>query len=153
MTTYTYTAHFSPEAWQNDVAVPVDPEGDQTWDATVAVNEHLAYFDALAMKDEGGWDAAGLMNIGILDNDDVLRNDPTAPAWVRNWHGPFIIRVQRVAREEYNEYTVRWEIDITATDPEDAARQALAVHRDPESIATFFEVISEDNSVTNVDLA
>ena len=37
-------------------------------------------------------------------------------------------------------FRVRWEIDFLASDPTDAARQALAVQRDPESIATFFEV-------------
>lgn len=37
-------------------------------------------------------------------------------------------------------FHVRWEIELVASDPTDAARQALAIHRDPESIATFFEV-------------
>ena len=37
-------------------------------------------------------------------------------------------------------FHVRWEIDLVASDPTDAARQALAIHRDPESISTFFEV-------------
>lgn len=37
-------------------------------------------------------------------------------------------------------YRVRWEIDLDATDLDDAAARALAIHRDPESIATYFEV-------------
>lgn len=37
-------------------------------------------------------------------------------------------------------YTVAWFIEIDADSPEDAARRALEIHRDPASIATFFEV-------------
>ena len=37
-------------------------------------------------------------------------------------------------------YEIRWEIDIEADTPEDAVRQALAIQRDPESIATEFKV-------------
>ena len=37
-------------------------------------------------------------------------------------------------------FKVTWEIEIEADTPEDAARQALAIQRDPESIATVFEV-------------
>lgn len=35
---------------------------------------------------------------------------------------------------------VRWEIDVEAETALDAAREALAIQRDPESIATYFEV-------------
>ena len=35
---------------------------------------------------------------------------------------------------------VCWEIDVDATTPLEAARKALAIHRDPESIATVFDV-------------
>jgi len=44
-------------------------------------------------------------------------------------------------------YTVRWEIDVDADSPEAAARQALEIQRDPESIATVFEVFGYDNWV------
>ena len=37
-------------------------------------------------------------------------------------------------------YTVTWEIDIEAGNPELAARQALAIQRDAESTATVFAV-------------
>ena len=37
-------------------------------------------------------------------------------------------------------YHIRWEIELHADSHEDAARQALAIQRDPESIATVFEV-------------
>ena len=38
------------------------------------------------------------------------------------------------------EFRVRWEIDIDADSPEAAARQALEIQRDPNSLATIFEV-------------
>lgn len=37
-------------------------------------------------------------------------------------------------------YLVRWNIDIFATSPEEAAAQALEIQRDPASLATVFEV-------------
>jgi len=42
-------------------------------------------------------------------------------------------------------YRVKWEIDIEASDFEDAARQALAIQRDPNSIATVFDCSYKDN--------
>lgn len=38
------------------------------------------------------------------------------------------------------QYHVIWEIDLDAESPEDAALQALSIHRDPQSIATMFSV-------------
>lgn len=38
------------------------------------------------------------------------------------------------------DYRVYWTIDLDATDPVDAARQALAIQRDPDSSATVFTV-------------
>lgn len=37
-------------------------------------------------------------------------------------------------------FKVRWEIDLAADSPEAAARQALEIQRDPNSLATIFEV-------------
>ena len=37
-------------------------------------------------------------------------------------------------------YLVTWSIDIDADSPVEAARKALAIHRDPESIADVFTV-------------
>jgi hypothetical protein len=38
------------------------------------------------------------------------------------------------------EYLVRWEIDIEADSPQQAAAQALAIQRDRHAIATVFDV-------------
>ena len=52
------------------------------------------------------------------------------------------------------EYTVTWVIDLDADSPEDAARKALDVQRDPESIATCFDVAIRVSrpAVSHVDI-
>lgn len=50
-------------------------------------------------------------------------------------------------------YLVGWTIDIEAESPVDAAKQALAIQRNPNSIATVFTVHREGaDGVTTVDL-
>lgn len=52
-----------------------------------------------------------------------------------------------------NEFKVRWEIDLAADTPEEAAQKALEIMRDPASIATFFTVVSSSTGKeTEVDL-
>uniref|UniRef100_A0A6M3JRB1 Uncharacterized protein n=2 Tax=viral metagenome TaxID=1070528 RepID=A0A6M3JRB1_9ZZZZ len=42
------------------------------------------------------------------------------------------------------EYSVSWEIMLEATCPEDAAREALKIQRDPNSLALCFVVCNAD---------
>ena len=42
------------------------------------------------------------------------------------------------------EYTVVWRMPIEANSPEEAAAKALQIHRDPDSIATVFEVDGQE---------
>ena len=49
-------------------------------------------------------------------------------------------------------YSIKWKIEIDAKTPEDAARKALEIQRDPASIATVFDVHDEDGNCTRVDL-
>ena len=49
-------------------------------------------------------------------------------------------------------YLVVWKIDIEAENPEEAATQALITQRDPESVATVFEVDDREGNVTHVDV-
>jgi len=44
------------------------------------------------------------------------------------------------------QYRVTWEIELDADTPEDAAREALAIMRDPDSIATVFTVHDQDTA-------
>jgi hypothetical protein len=48
-------------------------------------------------------------------------------------------------------YVVEWYIDIEADSPEDAARQALAIQRDPNSTATVFSVFDHDEDFGRSD--
>ena len=49
-------------------------------------------------------------------------------------------------------YRVVWEIDIDAESFEDAARKALDIQRDPESIATCFVITDDHGNRRDVDL-
>ena len=86
-----YIASFQPEAWQNDCAIPVDPEGETEWDCTTFVTDPPGwcknYFGQKFHKAAGDGDE-------FLDTGDVLLQDPAAPEWVRNWRGPFTISVR-----------------------------------------------------------
>ena len=50
------------------------------------------------------------------------------------------------------QFKVRWEIDIEADTPEEAAMHALFIQRDRESTATHFTVIPEVGEDISVDL-
>jgi hypothetical protein len=62
---------FHPQAWVNDHAIAVDPEGESEWD----VGEGPAHLKSNS------------------DESDNLRHHPNAPAWVRAWRGPFFIGI------------------------------------------------------------
>ena len=49
-------------------------------------------------------------------------------------------------------YRVHWTIDVDAESPEEAARQALTIHRNPGSWATHFTVRGEGGATHEVDL-
>jgi len=47
-------------------------------------------------------------------------------------------------------YYITWDIQIEADSPEDAAREALEIQRNPESIATVFTVVDEETNAAAV---
>ncbi len=49
-------------------------------------------------------------------------------------------------------YSIKWEIEIDAETPEEAARKALEIQRDPASLATVFDAYDEEGNCTRVDL-
>lgn len=51
-----------------------------------------------------------------------------------------------------NHYVVKWEIDIWAGSPEDAARYAMEIQEDPENIAHVYEVTDDEGNKTEWDL-
>lgn len=84
----TYIARFTPQAWINDNAVEVDHDGPDEWDCTDAFGKlPFTYQSGLLAQMNGGAEA--------LDTDDTLKDDPAAPAWVREHRGPFDIHVRR----------------------------------------------------------
>ena len=74
-------AIFHPQAWQDDYAVAVDPEGEIAFDVTSEVIS-LGRTAALKLQDDQ------------YDTDD-LRNAAAAPQWIKDWSGPFYIEVQQ----------------------------------------------------------
>lgn len=75
------TVRFHPQAWQNDYAVPVDPEGPTEWEpSSIYVRDLLARYGRVALE-------------ASTYESDELRHDPAAPEWVRNWSGPFYCEV------------------------------------------------------------
>jgi len=84
-----FTARFYPEAWVRNNAVEVDAEGPQEWDCTVFAStaENTEYLEDMRtwFSEHDGW---------VLDADDVFKNDPAAPQWVREWRWPFTIKVR-----------------------------------------------------------
>lgn len=83
-----YHAHFNPEAWVDDDAVSVDPLGPCGWDCTTFIHNH-----DLTEHVNKAYDSAFEH---WLDEHDLLKDDPAAPAWVRDWDGPFTITVERI---------------------------------------------------------
>ncbi|BCM87789.1 hypothetical protein [Methylobacterium indicum] len=69
------TAYFVPQAWVNDYAVEVDPEGETEFDVAPELR------------------AMGRKNAMNLDREHQLRDDlryaAAAPQWVKDWSGPF----------------------------------------------------------------
>jgi hypothetical protein len=69
---------FYPQAWQNDYAVPVDPEGKTEFEVPLE--------DAI---DEDG---------DILPDDsyesDAFKDHENAPEWIKEWNGPFYITIE-----------------------------------------------------------
>ena len=64
---------FHPQAWVNDWAIDVDPQGETEWEV-------------------------GEISDDLEDNtyeSDDLRFHENAPRWVHNWAGPFYIEILR----------------------------------------------------------
>lgn len=103
-----YEAEFSPQAWVNDYAMSVDPQGPTAWDATEFVQQAAPEWVRRTLE-RGN------------DHDDILRTDPNAPEWVREWSGPF---------ETYLRYKKSMEIKVTVISTghhEDRGRDSMVL--------------------------
>ncbi len=60
---------FQPQAWVDDYAIPVDPEGETEWTVDISKIAFDFYEDHYSR--------------------DHLRYEGNAPEWVQQWEGPF----------------------------------------------------------------
>jgi hypothetical protein len=74
-------ARFQPQAWINNYAVDVDPEGNVEFDVTSDI-ERMGRDEAMKLTDNS-------------DASDILRMSSGAPAWIRSWAGTGYMEVQR----------------------------------------------------------
>lgn len=87
--------------------------------------------------------------VRLLGEDDSLFGFRVVDSHLRDEHGSFAWALPRPEPSQHGddarpaeetEYRVGWYIDVQADSHETAARKALAIQRNPESIATVFEV-------------
>lgn len=83
-------ATFHPQAWINEYACEVDPEGETKWDVTDEIVAMGAQ-KALALLDDQ------------YDTDN-LRFSQNAPKWIQEWSGPFYVEVAEEIWQFYNEH-------------------------------------------------
>lgn len=80
-------ARFVPQAWVNDYAIDVDPQGETMWDVTHQIAS-ISRDAALAIEDGG-------------DSSDDYRLSTAAPSWVRDWTGPFRVELEDQVRSYF----------------------------------------------------
>ena len=77
-------------------------------------------------------------------------------AWVHKSTGESYARLpdHHYARPDRSppDFHIRWDVDLPAWSPKDAAQKALAMQRDAQSTATVFDVRDAGGRVTRVDL-
>ena len=88
-------ATFDPQAWVNNYAVDVDPEGDCSFDVT-------AHFVG------PGGEQARVVRDYDGSSDDLARL-AQAPDWIRTWPGPFYVTVEQSARDYFETLQVAWD--------------------------------------------
>ena len=82
-------AIFHPQAWVNDYAISVDPEGSVEFDITSTIIE-MGRDVALKIQDD-------------QYSSDDLRDVASAPEWIRHWSGPFYVEVEESIAEFFEQ--------------------------------------------------
>ena len=80
-------AKFHPQAWVNDNAIEVDPEGPTEWDVTDRIVA-MSREKAIALEDD-------------QNDTDYLAWDDNAPKWIQDWQGPFYVEVAEQIRKYF----------------------------------------------------
>jgi hypothetical protein len=138
-------ARMAPGARLLCVANTVRPEVDGTTRTVVEMRtKRWRYRLDDGTESWGDWPAG----IEILD-DDTIRLPLGGPG--RHVTLRFVATADDAAERWY---LVRWEIDLEAAGPVEAARKALAIQRDPSSLATFFTVrpVGDDGAEAEIDI-
>lgn len=84
-------AEFVPQAWVNDYAIAIDPEGPTKFDVTAEVLA-MGYDAAMKLRDD-------------TDPSDELRHVELCPQWIKDWSGPFIIHVEQAIADYFADST------------------------------------------------
>jgi hypothetical protein len=93
------TAVFCPERDINGSIYPVDENlGERRWDCTAFV---LAFIETAGVNEVTGFRIFFRDADSYSDRDWIAR-DPTAPAWIHEWEGPFEVEIEGVG--EFMEY-------------------------------------------------
>ena len=84
-----FIATFIPQqtlSWLGGDCYPADPKGDTEWDCT-------QYLKATYTQEE----IDSILSSPYGDElTDSVRDDPNAPEWVREWDGPYEVRVKEI---------------------------------------------------------
>ena len=134
-----------------DFSALVDAPGDEDGTVIDFPQAGIASHFAQAMQ--------GILQAAVDRWGDAVRNDePIDGGDAVQWLSGFIAAASPLVQapppqpqEGSTEYRVRWEIDVMADTPEQAAERALLTQRRPDSTANVFTVTEGPNMAT-VDL-
>lgn len=88
-----------------------------------------------------------------IDGEPVGDDNPLAPELEEQLQDRILDALcPATAGTAERSYRVVWEIDIDACSPKEAAEKALAIQRNPESIATVFDITDPGGRTTRIDL-
>ena len=81
-----HVAYFYPQAWVNDQAIEVDPEGERSWVISTSHLDQIRsnHANRLEKLYYPSWVS------------DAVKDDPAAPQWIREWNGPFWVGVEKI---------------------------------------------------------
>ncbi len=141
--------NFTPQAWINDNAMTVDADGETMWLMPLA--EALDLKNGFRTHNPFYKTAADLEEADELDD---LRNSNHAPAWMKDWSGPFEVSLLEVKLAEQNRPMARaeelvWDaardafIMVTQSDTE-IQEQLSSLELDDEAEKKLFDEITEE---------
>lgn len=125
-----WRARFTPQAWRDDYAIDVDPDGDTDWWVSEEFLTGPVYSPSSGRRTVGDYLAELVAREAgntqdVLDKDDVFQSDPAAPEWVREWSGPFNIHLTQVPNWTVQMWVNGWGVLADEFDTEQDAQEFL----------------------------